>query len=80
MAAAHATGNPVAGVIMEPVLGEGGIYVLSDEYLRAARAICDEYGALLIFDEVQSVSWSLLRNEVIFFSASDACLCRVCLE
>ena len=40
---------------MEPVLGEGGIYALSDEYLRAARSICDHYGALLIFDEVQSV-------------------------
>jgi putrescine aminotransferase len=51
---ARFTGNDIAGVLLEPVLGEGGIHVLSDAFLRAARALCDEHGAALIFDEVQS--------------------------
>lgn len=42
-----------AAVILEPVQGEGGVHPLSREYLEAARALCDEYGALLIFDEIQ---------------------------
>jgi putrescine aminotransferase len=54
--AAAFTGTEIAGLILEPVLGEGGIHVLTDEYLRAARALCDRHGANLIFDEVQ-VRW-----------------------
>jgi hypothetical protein len=42
-------------MILEPIIGEGGIWICSDEYLRAARRVCDEYDVLLIFDEVQSV-------------------------
>jgi acetylornithine/succinyldiaminopimelate/putrescine aminotransferase len=42
-----------AAVILEPIQGESGVYVLPDELLRAARAACDEHGAALIFDEVQ---------------------------
>jgi acetylornithine/N-succinyldiaminopimelate aminotransferase len=41
-------------VILEPVQGEAGVYVADAEYLRAARQICDDRGALLIFDEVQT--------------------------
>jgi acetylornithine/succinyldiaminopimelate/putrescine aminotransferase len=41
-------------VILEPVQGESGVYVLPDELLRVAREACDEHGATLIFDEVQS--------------------------
>jgi len=41
-------------VILEPVQGEAGVYVADAEYLRAARQICDDAGALLIFDEVQT--------------------------
>jgi putrescine aminotransferase len=52
--ASRFTGNEIAGLIIEPVMGEGGIHVCSDEYLRLSRALCDEYGARLIFDEVQS--------------------------
>lgn len=48
------TGTLPAGLIIEPVLGEGGIYVCSPEFLRAARELCDEHGTMLIFDEVQS--------------------------
>jgi acetylornithine/N-succinyldiaminopimelate aminotransferase len=41
-------------VILEPVQGEAGVYVADAEYLRAARQICDDRRALLIFDEVQT--------------------------
>jgi acetylornithine/N-succinyldiaminopimelate aminotransferase len=47
-------GPTTAAVIIEPVQGEGGARAAGDEYLRAIRALCDEHGALLIFDEVQS--------------------------
>lgn len=41
-------------VILEPVQGEAGVYVADAEFIRAARQICDDRGALLIFDEVQT--------------------------
>jgi acetylornithine/N-succinyldiaminopimelate aminotransferase len=41
-------------VILEPVQGEAGVYVPDPDYLKAARQICDDAGALLIFDEVQT--------------------------
>jgi acetylornithine/N-succinyldiaminopimelate aminotransferase len=40
-------------VIIEPIQGESGIHPISEEVLRAARAACDQHGALLIFDEIQ---------------------------
>ena len=43
----------VAAVIIEPVQGESGVHVASDAFLRAARRLCDEHDALLIFDEIQ---------------------------
>ena len=43
-----------AAVILEVVQGEGGVYPASFEYIQAARRICDERGALLIVDEIQS--------------------------
>jgi acetylornithine/N-succinyldiaminopimelate aminotransferase len=43
-----------AAVLMEPVLGEGGVLPLDLAYVRAARDLCDERGALLIIDEVQT--------------------------
>src|SRR6202044_2426367 len=43
-----------AAVLLEPIQGETGIHVLSDELLVAAREACDRTGAALIFDEVQS--------------------------
>lgn len=41
-------------VIMEPIQGESGIHVPPDGFLREARRICDERGALLVFDEIQA--------------------------
>src|SRR5208283_5259114 len=39
--------------MVEPVQGEGGIFICETEYLQAARALCDKHGALLLYDEVQ---------------------------
>ncbi len=44
----------VGAVLLEPVLGEGGVRPLTPEFLRAARAACDRHGAILMADEVQS--------------------------
>lgn len=43
-----------AAILIEPVQGEGGIRVVPNEFLKELRALCDEYGLLLIFDEVQT--------------------------
>lgn len=47
-------GEDVAAVILEPIQGEGGIILPPENYLKQVRELCDEYGALLIFDEVQT--------------------------
>jgi predicted acetylornithine/succinylornithine family transaminase len=48
-----AMSDKVCAVIVEPVQGEGGIHPATPEFLHGLRALADEYGALLIFDEVQ---------------------------
>lgn len=53
-ALAAALDERVAAVMLESVQGEGGVNVASREYLRAARALCDEGEALLVMDEVQT--------------------------
>lgn len=45
--------NPIA-ILLEPVLGSGGIYPLSREYLHGVQNLCDKYNVILIVDEVQS--------------------------
>jgi acetylornithine/N-succinyldiaminopimelate aminotransferase len=42
-----------AAVFIEPIQGEGGIHAATPEFLQALRRLCDQFGALLIFDEVQ---------------------------
>jgi putrescine aminotransferase len=51
---ADATGKGVAAVIMEPVQGEAGAIVPPNDFWPRIRKACDEYGALLIADEVQT--------------------------
>jgi acetylornithine/N-succinyldiaminopimelate aminotransferase len=48
-----AISDKTAAVMLEPVQGEGGIRPLPDADLREIRALCDQYGALLVLDEVQ---------------------------
>jgi acetylornithine/N-succinyldiaminopimelate aminotransferase len=49
-----AVGENTAAVLIEPIQGEAGVYPTSEEALLAAREACDESGALLIFDEIQT--------------------------
>ena len=53
-AARAAITEDVAAVIVEPIQGEGGVIPADPAFLKALRERCDETGALLIFDEVQS--------------------------
>jgi acetylornithine/N-succinyldiaminopimelate aminotransferase len=46
--------NETAAILVEPVQGEGGVRAPSPDYLRGLREICDEYGLMLVYDEVQS--------------------------
>lgn len=53
-AARAAIGADTAAVVVEAVQGEGGVHPADADYLRGLRQICDETGALLIVDEVQT--------------------------
>src|SRR4030042_2874241 len=46
--------DDTCAVLLEPIQGEGGVYVADPGYLKGARGICREKGALLTRDEVQS--------------------------
>lgn len=48
-----AVGPATAAIMLEPVQGEGGIRVVEPAFLKALRALCDEHGLLLVFDEIQ---------------------------
>jgi acetylornithine/N-succinyldiaminopimelate aminotransferase len=50
----EAVGADTAAVFLEPTLGEGGVVPAPAGYLKAARAACDQAGALLVLDEIQS--------------------------
>jgi acetylornithine/N-succinyldiaminopimelate aminotransferase len=41
-------------VMLEPIQGEGGVHIPTDDYLKKVRALCDQHGALLILDEIQT--------------------------
>jgi predicted acetylornithine/succinylornithine family transaminase len=51
---ADAVGPDTAAIFLEPVQGEGGVRPLSEETLETARALADEFDAMLVFDEVQT--------------------------
>jgi acetylornithine/N-succinyldiaminopimelate aminotransferase len=46
--------DEVAGIMIEPIQGEGGVHVASEEYVKTIRQLCDQSGARMIFDEVQT--------------------------
>jgi acetylornithine/N-succinyldiaminopimelate aminotransferase len=50
----NAVGGATAGIIVEPIQGEGGVRPADMQFLRDLRAVCDEYGIILGMDEVQS--------------------------
>jgi acetylornithine/N-succinyldiaminopimelate aminotransferase len=50
----RAIGSETAAIMIEPLMGEGGVRTNPPPFLRALRELCDEHGLLLIFDEVQS--------------------------
>jgi acetylornithine/N-succinyldiaminopimelate aminotransferase len=50
----RAVGPATAAILIEPIMGEGGVRVVAPEFLRALRQLCDDNGLLLIFDEVQT--------------------------
>ena len=51
---ALSTNDNVAGFLVEPIQGEAGVYVPSDGYLSAAKALCEKHNVLFIADEVQT--------------------------
>jgi acetylornithine/N-succinyldiaminopimelate aminotransferase len=71
----HAIGPQTAGVLVEPIQGEGGIRPLSEDTLKRLRTVCDEHGILLVLDEVQSGmgrtgrlfahEWAAIRPDVV---------------
>ena len=54
MTSCKAVGEDVGAVLLEPIQGEGGVNIPDDDYLPGVRALCDEFGSLLILDEVQT--------------------------
>jgi acetylornithine/N-succinyldiaminopimelate aminotransferase len=49
-----AVGPETAAILIEPIMGEGGVRVVPHTFLRALRKLCDDNGLLLIFDEIQT--------------------------
>lgn len=45
--------DQTAGIMIEPIQGEGGVYVADDSFIKGLKSLCDREGILLIFDEVQ---------------------------
>ena len=50
----RAIGDETAAIMIEPLMGEGGVRTVEPSFLRALRELCDQHGLLLVFDEVQS--------------------------
>ncbi|HYB30573.1 MAG TPA: acetylornithine/succinylornithine family transaminase [Solirubrobacteraceae bacterium] len=67
----NAVDDETAAVLLEPIQGETGINVLSDELLHAAREACDRTGAALMFDEIQcgmgrtGTLWAYEQTDVV---------------
>ncbi|MCP4724403.1 MAG: aspartate aminotransferase family protein [bacterium] len=54
MFATYVAAESIAGIFLEPVIGEGGVIIPPKEYIQGLRKICDKYGILLVFDEIQT--------------------------
>ena len=65
-------GPGTAAILIEPIMGEGGVRVVPPEFLRALRALCDEHGLLLMFDEVQTGMGRTGRAVRLSASGADA--------
>ncbi len=50
----RAIGKETAAIMIEPLMGEGGVRIVEPSFLRSLRGLCDENGLMLVFDEVQS--------------------------
>ena len=50
----RAIGPATAAILIEPIMGEGGVRVVPNQFLQRLRGLCDEHGLLLMFDEVQT--------------------------
>ncbi len=50
----RAIGPATAAILIEPIMGEGGVRVVEPSFLRVLRELCDQHGLLLVFDEVQT--------------------------
>jgi ornithine--oxo-acid transaminase len=48
------THSDIAGFLVEPIQGEAGVYVPSEDYLKTAKALCEEHNVLFVADEVQT--------------------------
>ncbi|MBV9941549.1 MAG: acetylornithine/succinylornithine family transaminase [Solirubrobacterales bacterium] len=77
-ALSDAVDSETAAVLIEPIQGETGIHVLSDELLRAARDACERTGAALLFDEIQTgmgrtgTLWAYEQTDVVPDALSSA--------
>ncbi len=49
-----AIGPETGAILIEPIMGEGGVRVIPPSFLRGLRALCDKHGLLLVFDEIQT--------------------------
>jgi acetylornithine/N-succinyldiaminopimelate aminotransferase len=49
----RAIGEETAAILIEPLMGEGGVRVVEPPFLRTLRELCDQHGLMLVFDEVQ---------------------------
>jgi acetylornithine/N-succinyldiaminopimelate aminotransferase len=50
----RAIGPTTAAILIEPTMGEGGVRIVPNQFLQSLRALCDQHGLLLVFDEVQT--------------------------
>ena len=76
----NAVSEETAGIVVEPVLGEGGIIPLEDDFLRLARELATRSNALLVADEVQcglgrtgryfAYEWSGIRPDIVVLAFS----------